>query len=361
MKIYSFYIAKKLLKLFCVICIFLLFVIILFKVIDVLNDFNLSQNMGLRNIAKFAFYLSPKIFVYIAPIALLCSLIYVHYSMFVDNELVVLQSSGIGVWGMVGPIIMVTLFLTILSYLAVSFVIPYSKVKIMSQRQLVSRSILPKVITSKTFINVSDKISMYINQKRGDKVEGLIIYDKRDTNEDSVIIAQNAEVKVYKDSILFTMYNGSRQAVQNNALQMVFFDTLVLNIPFANSANINDSSLELLDLSSLLKYHANGVLQENDKLTELHKRLSWPLVSVVFVFIAIAFLFTGRYSRTWNKDVLLKIIIVVSLYMFLYFFFKNGITTFKSFISMVYINSFLFVIFSSCYIYYKNAFLNRLR
>ena len=361
MKIYSFYIAKKLLKLFCVICVFLLFVIILFKVIDVLNDFNLSQNMGLRNIAKFALYLSPQMFIYIAPMALLCSLIYVHYSMFVDNELVILQSSGIGMWGMVKPIIMVATFLTVLSYAAVSFVIPYSKAKIVSQRQLVSRSILPKVITSKTFINISDKISMYINQKRGDKVEGLIIYDKRDINEDSVIIARNAQVNVYKDSILFTMYNGSRQAVQNNALQMVFFDTLALNIPFVQSTHGNDLSLELLDLPSLLEYKAQDSAQESDKIMELHKRLSWPLVSPVFVFIAISFLFTGRYHRTWDKGVLLRIVIVVALYMFLYFFLKNGVKAFKGFALMMYINSLIFIIASFCYLKYKSTFLNRLR
>jgi lipopolysaccharide export LptBFGC system permease protein LptF len=315
--------------------------------------------MGLRNILKFALYIMPDVFVHVAPLAVLCSIFYLHYSMFVDNELVVLQSSGVVVWKIIKPIFCVTMIITSFSYICLFFIIPYSKTKIVDQRQLISSMILPKVITEKSFINVSDQVSMYINHKYGDKVEGLIIYDKSEAKEESVIIARSAEIAVYKDSILFKMYQGSRQTVQNHALQMVFFDSLILNIPFVKHANNNRMSLQRLGLISLLKYVPSNEDQAQDKMIELHKRISWPLLNIVFMFIAAAFLFSSTYNRFWDSKNVLKICIIVSLYVFLYFFFRSGISNMNGFLELLYLNNFFFVSFCVWYLRYKTKFLRK--
>jgi len=301
----------------------------------------------------------PDVFVHVAPLALICSIFYLHYSMFVDNELVVLQSSGVTVREILKPIFCITIIITSLSYILLFFIIPYSKTKIVDQRQLISSIILPKVITEKSFINVSDKVSMYINQKYGDKVEGLIIYDKSEAKEESVIIARSAEIAVYKDSILFKMYHGSRQTVQNHALQMIFFDSLILNIPFVKHANNNRTSLQRLGLVSLLNYVPNNEQQAQDKTIELHKRISWPLLNIVCMFIAAAFLFSSTYNRFWDSKNVLKICIVVSGYIFLYFFFSSGISKVNGFLELLYLNNFFFVFLSVWYLRYKTKFLRK--
>ncbi len=332
---------------------------ILFQVIRVLNDFTISQNMGLRNILKFALYIMPDIFVHVAPMALLCSIFYLHYSMFIDKELVVLQSSGVGVWEILKPILCVTTIITSISYIFLFFVIPYSKTKILDQRRLISSIILPKVITEKRFVNVSDKVSMYINQKYGDKVDGLIIYDKSEIKEEAVLLARSAEIAVYKDSILFKMYHGSRQTVQNNALQMVFFDSLILNIPFVKHTNNNRMSLQSLGFISLLNYVPNNGEEAQHKTMEIHKRISWPLVNIVFMFIAAAFLFSSAYNRFWDSKNVLKICIVASGYVFLYFFFNSGVSKRYGFLELLYFNNFLFVLFCIWYLRYRTRFLRK--
>lgn len=317
--------------------------------------------MSLRNIVKFALYIVPEVFVYIAPVALLCSIFYLHYSMFSDNELVILQSAGVSTWGIIKPIFFVTILITGISYVCVSFLVPYSKEKILDQKQLITSIIVPKVITAKKFINVSDMISMYINEKRGDKVEGLIIYDKRDSRDDSVIIAKTAEVIVYKDSILFKMYNGSRQTVHKDALQMIFFDTLLLNVPFVSYVPGGKVSLEMLGLISLLKYVPSNKEQAENKQLAIHRRLSWPIIIVGFMFISVSFLFSKGYNRLWDSKALLKVSSAISLYVFLYFFFKNGILTTAFFVEAMYINNIAFILFGVLYLRYKTRSLRKVQ
>lgn len=303
MKIYSRYIISYLAKIFLLSIVILLGVLTSVKLMSFINQ-NLVGGVASIDMAiKFITLSAPHLLIYITPIALLCTITYVYYTLIIDNELITLEASGLSKISISKPAIGFSIIITMLCYLLIMVIVPISKRELHSYTEfLKGSSKITSVLEEKAFNKISRNITLYAEEKLNNGLlQGVAIYDKTSPNSYTVMLAEKAKLVPEENSFSFKLYGGSRHVMSNDTMQILYFKTLSFSIAKNKIKNINENldieELTILDLLSS-EYARKDLM--NERYTEIHKRLSWPLLNLTIAFIVVSSIFSSHFERILN-------------------------------------------------------------
>ncbi len=343
MAIYSRYIFLYLIKIFTLIIVTLTTIVILIQLLAFINQY-IKVNLGFFSIIKFILFQSSSICYYISPVALICTILYVYYSLSIDKEIIILESSGVSKYELASPAIKFSIVVMILSYAIIMLIDPLATQAFRNhKKKLIQSSMVPSILEEKSFNRITQKIVLYIDkQEKDNKFSGVAIYDQRAKDHYVTIFAEKAEIINKNDQFIFVLHNGSRQEVSDNSLRTLYFGVLSLPI---ETEKITDTKKHPSDNSEytivgLLLKKVNNAKQVSALIIELNNRISYPILNFIVAIISLAALFSISYSRQWQiskiKNAIIFSIVAIAIFLFL----RINVTNHFFFIPILY--SFIF-------------------
>ncbi len=332
MMIYRKYLFGLLIQIFGLITFVLTSVVMLSQFLKFINQY-IGKGLEITNILLLIVLILPPFLIQIVPITLFCTILFVYQKLITDNELVVMETSGIGRINLAIPAIFFALIVMLASYAITIFINPYLNRVYENQKTLIRDNYISSMLEEKVFNNLSQNLTIYIDKQLEDgHLSGIIIYDQRDEMP-AIITAQTAKLTPIYNALSIELYKGSRQHLnQNKQIEILFFDSSSIIVQYNKLNEIKRTySPSQLYIYELLFSHADNQHLKNSINFEINKRLSWPLLNLALAAIAISTVLSTRYNRIWKyKNTILGSVIAA------FTIFLNLVFTNKSENSLIY-------------------------
>jgi lipopolysaccharide export system permease protein len=300
--IYKRYLFNQVAQIFGVTIFVMTSIVILGQFLKLINQY-ISKGLDISNILLLLVLVLPSLLVYVAPIGIFCAIFFVYHKLIIDNELIVLEAVGISKIRLAIPTMILAVIITLVSYTATIFLIPYFKRELHTQQRLLRENFISSMLEEKVFNTLSKDLVIYIDEQKSDgNLHGTIIYDQRDKAVPTIIIAQTAKLIPNSDSLLIELYHGSRQHLNNNGqLETLFFDSFSLIIDYQKMSEVEHHyTPDELYINELFFKPTDDQILKNTMRYEIHNRLSWPLLNLAMAGIAVSTILSISYNRHWK-------------------------------------------------------------
>lgn len=237
------------------------------------------------DMAKIVLLLQPQLFLLTIPMALLLSTLFVYARMNIDNELVILRTSGMNFWEVSKPAIMLGGFCFLINFAVSLYIGPKSSVILREEITNIIRERAPFAIEEGQFATLFRDTVLFVQNKTDEKtMEGIFLYDSRNKNEPKVLVAKQGTVSV-KDgmNIAFFLTDGSLNMVRGDKTTEMFFRkyNLILSL---EAEPLPKRNAELTPAELMRKIPVVEKKRALNAYTELHRRFSLPLMCIFIIF-----------------------------------------------------------------------------
>ena len=282
-----------------------------------------EQNAPAYKIFEFLFYLLPHYLGLAIPIALFMGIMLAVRRLHEDSELAVIQSAGLSLRRLYRPVMMVIIPTTLLMLLLTGYLQPHSRYMYRASiHSFVADNPLAGLRPG-VFLEI-DKHTViradHINKEDGVLDGVFIAHKKNKANEQLVITAESAVLKLYKDmqEPVLQLVNGNLivEDVEGKKISLLNFQSYpwnllsVINQPYG----LRGQDEREMELGELMKGHVEGVKTDvtaaeiTAKLhTRLIKVLSLPFLALWAVPLAL--LGMGRTGKA--SGIILGIMLIV--------------------------------------------------
>ena len=324
-KIISRYIFREIAFPFFLILFVLTFVLLMGKILQIM-DLMVNKGISVVDILHLVMLIMPSFLMFTIPIALLVSILIAMGTFSADNEITALKAAGVSLLQIYYPVAIASLLTFICTIVIGYYLVPQSnfatkKLLFELATQNASIGIKEKVFNSdfKDLLVYADKIPA-----NGEYMEGVIISDKRSTEEQNTIIAKKAFLVADTKRMIvkLRLENGSIHTVSpdlKNYRKVDFriYDLILdLSTTLATYSEEYKSSTEMT-LTELLERMKKPGLDGSairELAIEVHKKFSIPLSCIFFGLLALPLGITSPRAVK-SRGFAVGIIIVAAYYL----------------------------------------------
>ncbi len=287
------YLINQVLAPFYASLIILTSILFLSKLIPIL-DIILDYNIGLGDFIRLYAYFTPQLLLFALPMSSMMGVILGTTHLNNENELMVLKASGISLYRMLPPVILVALSTAVLTGLFSIYLIPAgNRAKVELAFQLAKEKI-ESAMHEKRFSESLGDIVLYADRidKKTKIWSGVYISDMRDSQHPVTIISESGTISA--DSTIGTLSISLHKGILNrgtsDAVQTIDFERYVMNLPLETPKT---NPLARAGKSTMLQ---SELLAEADRLgknsrsaatylNEFHKRLALPVSCFILTLL----------------------------------------------------------------------------
>jgi len=289
-----------------------------------LTELFVNKGIPLGYILTLLYFLLPSFLVLTIPMATLLSVLLTFNRLSGDNEITALKASGVSLYQMTPPVLLLALSTT----LATTFLSLYS----LPRANQASRSLLYEMASSRAHAGVRERVF-------NDEFEGLVLYvervtprtfqwenvfisDSRNVAETHTIIARQGMVLSDPHLLIVTLRlkNGAIHKLgdQPNAYQKIDFNTYDLRLDLKTglkekkSDEKHPADMSLSELTEAVQALRSKKADFKPQMIKIHEKFSIPFACLVFGIIGIPLGLQSRTSRAgrslgfaWSIGVLL--------------------------------------------------------
>lgn len=304
-------------------------VFFLAKLIPFLN-FVLDLNIGLEDFIRLFSYLFPNIFLYSIPMAAMMGVTIGFARLSSDSEILALKASGISIYQILPPVLIVAALIAILtSYVSIKL-IPLSGV---AMKQLSYQLLTEKIsegIKEHVFTEALGDVVVYVDKI--DKVTGewsdVWVSDMRGVNNPIITMASSGTMSTSPENMMvsITLRQGSLHKPGNDNAQIIQFNRYRINIPL-KPPKIDGyrSKRNFLTMTELLQ-EAQSIQEQSETkrkfLIEFHKRLVLPVGCLMISLIGLPL---GLQARSGKKAVGIQAGLVIFVLYYVLFTFGKAL------------------------------------
>ncbi|OPY86045.1 MAG: Lipopolysaccharide export system permease protein LptF [Syntrophus sp. PtaU1.Bin208] len=299
MKIIDRYLIKEVLQPFGIVLFIMTFVLLMGKILQ-LMDLMINKGVSLITIGQIILFLLPSFLVFTIPIALLISILIALGRLSSDNELTVLKASGLSLYRITPPILLIAAAAFLLTVFTTLFLAPYSNAA--------TKSLLFKIARTKASIGIKEKvfyadfkgILLYANKipSDGSFLEGVLVSDQRTDDDPATILARKAFLISDPKSMDITLRleNGSTYSVTKDMKNFRKMDFKYYDINLDISSSLNEAlrkrtkSAKEMNLEELLEKITNSNPNDTvyrEYVLELNRKFSLPFSCLIFGILGI--------------------------------------------------------------------------
>ncbi|MBI1977490.1 MAG: LptF/LptG family permease [Candidatus Omnitrophica bacterium] len=292
------YCLKELLSPFLTSLFLVTFIFMVGNLFD-LADLLVNKGVSLFDLLKLIVLMIPSLLGFILPTAALTSVLLVFGSFAQNNEITAMKASGIHLVRIFLPVVGVAFLLSFFSLFLIDQVQPRSEYE---SRQLVRQLVVKHpaaYLEAGRFIKDFQGYTLWINQIKGERLEGITIFQNEEGKPTRTIIAEWGEVAPAPDqkSLALKLYNGTSDEPNPDDASVLYklnFKTFLLaNITVGKQrggVHKKEKEMTIDELVYRLKY--NEEVKSNPKRkreaeAEIHKKISFSFATVVFVLIGL--------------------------------------------------------------------------
>ena len=321
-------------------------------------DLIINKGVPLWAVLKLLVYKLPSLLVLTFPVSTLFGTAMALGRLSKDNEIVALRTSGVTLFRIARPIIMIGIVVSVVSFVNNEKIVPYAnQVSTNIIRQIIYKRPLPEVQQDVFF---KDAHNRHYYARRVDMakktMDSIMVYEITEEMYPRVIVAQtgtfSGRVWDLKNGVIhkydqkgYLNYEATFDDMKLNVSEDV------LNFSGQKGAQEMDSS----ELNSMIKMMERGGVKTNEFRTELLMKYSIPLTCFVFALIGIPFsLPSPRAGRTWGMVV--TIVFMFTFYVFASIFRSLGKGGLVSPVIAAFTPQVTFILIGSALLYYQGRF-----
>jgi lipopolysaccharide export system permease protein len=213
---------------------------------------------------------------------------------------------------------MLALLLTFMLYAVSMFVAPTALDTMRKMEQVIKAQFSSALFREGVFNRAGSGLTVYIREKNAEgEMAGLVIHDNRKGNPNpSTVLAKRGVIINTDDTFQVVVYEGSRQEfdAEKGVLQRLNFERYIIDLPESDPVRQRWREPEERTFLELFNPDFNAerdVEAIREFQIEINKRLTGPLLTIVYTLIAIAALLIGPIDRRGQGRRITLVIVVV--------------------------------------------------
>lgn len=281
----------------------------------------ITKGIPFVDVGRLFFWQIPSLLSYIFPMSILTAILITLGRLSADREITAMKASGLNIFRLEFPLILVGLSFSLFSIILNNEIIPYAR--------FVSRKIIKQVgfknpaayLEPGTFIRDFDKHIIFIYGIQNNILSNIRIYEFQDAFPTRTIVARKGELiaSAEKGTLKLKLYDGTSDEPNPKDLSQFY----KLNFKtYSIALNLAEKREELLlkkpkemDLRELIEERENLLRKNIDPFpinTEIQKKLSVSFSCLTFVLIGFPL---GIISRKGNRSIAFGLsLVVLTLY-----------------------------------------------
>lgn len=240
--------------------------------------------------------IQPQLLMVTIPMAFLMSLLLTFGRLSMDNELIVLRTTGASFQGISSPVITLSIFLTILTLIVSLIVMPAAMKKLRNEVNGLISKRLSSSIEPGVFFNMLDHMVLFVGSSSPTGELGdIFIYDGRKEKR-GVITAKKGKVGASGKNIHIALQDGTFSMTNGGNGTVIEFGRYDIDLN-PEGELLGERKVEMRP-DELLRRADKNPSERADYFIEFHRRFSYPLLVLVIAFLGPGLsLLSGRTGR----------------------------------------------------------------
>lgn len=240
----------------------------------------------------------------ILPIALMGGILFTYNRMTMDSELVVMRAAGVGPMALSKPAVYLAVIVSAVVMALSVYLTPLARQALTTLERSVRSDYTQLLVREGVFNEVGDQMSVYARARDADgTLRQILIHDVRQRDKPVTTIGERALLQNDANGAKIVVYNGYQQTLTRATGQMsqLYFDRYTVDLQLVSQGgddrrpdNRERSTLELLNPPDDLRADDRSFRQA---VSELHSRLSTPLMPLALTMLGLAVLLSGEFNR----------------------------------------------------------------
>jgi lipopolysaccharide export system permease protein len=301
------YIATEMLAPFYASFLIINSILIIAKIIPFL-DTVLEMQIGLNDFVRSFSYLFPNIFVNTIPVSVMMGSILCFIRMSNDLEILALKASGINIYQLLPPVIIVGLLLSILTSYCTIVLIPAGSNAMKKMMYQLTKEKIEKGIKEGQFTVALGDLVLYVNEidKKTNKWKDVWVSDMRGVTTPMITMARSGQMipDLNTKKITILLNNGSMHKAQDDKSQIISFAKYTLNIPIVPPKYVpghqTTKTMTMNELKSTISEYGLDSKRGINSSIQYHKRIATPFGCLVFALLGLPL---GLHSRPGKRNI----------------------------------------------------------
>ena len=285
----------------------------------------LSSGISFGAFSKVIIFITPEVIAFSIPIAMLIAVILVFSRMSAENEITALRASGISLWQITAPALLLSFVLSLSCLYLQLYVKPFCKFYLSNAKQNLALENPSAILIPGTTVQFGDW-RITIGAREGDEISRVSIVIPEDENTNNAIYGKTGRIEVdesnqrillhLKDVLVRTVKFTPDGEVKSSPTTQAS-----TTFPIDIGQQINQKSLfkksKYLDFNGLIgRIQVMSESDQEEDVNELLFRLNQNIVMALtpFAFLMIAMPFGFRSARSETSVGLVASLIVVIIY-----------------------------------------------
>lgn len=263
-------------------------VFFLVKLIPFLNVV-LELEISFFDFMRLFFYLFPNMFLYSIPMAAMMGVIISFTRLSSDTEILAFKASGISLYQMLPPVILVSAAIAILTGYFSAALIPKSEIAMKQLMFQVAKEKIDKGIKEHQFTEALGDLVVYVDSidKKTGRWGNVWVSDMRGQVNPIITMAQFGSMEAQVDNMQVTIIleHGSLHRPDVSRSQIISFEKYTINIPLQPPTILDGEDVTKFDISALTMSQLSKAIAKIERNTkekrkmqvQYHKRLVLPV------------------------------------------------------------------------------------
>lgn len=288
-----------------------------------LADLVVNKGVDFLSVCKLFCYMLPWLFTFTVPISVLTATLLTFGRLSSDNEIIAMRASGISIYKLVMPLIMVGLVISLISYELNDWILPRLRFETRKLVAQIGAKNPAAYLEAGTFIKAFKGYIVFIYGIDKNKLTNIRIYQPQEGRPTRTIIAQKGEINYIKDrdAIKLKLINGTvdePNPKDPNNFYKLNFKTYIMMLDLKEGRDLKfekkKSDMSIDELNSEIKtLKAEGV-NATPLLIEVHKKISYSFSSLIFILIGIPLALMARRGEK-SIGFVLSVFVIAAFYL----------------------------------------------
>ena len=309
MNILQNYILKEVLVGFLIAMLLFTFILLVGNLVK-LAELVMTKGVDLVSVIKLFLYLMPYLLGFTIPMSLLTSTIFVFGRLSADREIIAMQASGVRLFKLAFPVVVLGLLLSLGSVALSDQLLPKTHFAYRKLLKEIGVKNPTSILEAGTFIEGFGDYVLFIYEIDKGILKNIRIYQPQENRPPRTIIAKTGQILTSPDKDVITLKLTDGTSDESNpqhpeTFYKLNFKTYLINLKlsgaFKEDISKKPKDMGLRELSQKIKKYQKEKIDITPLTTEIHERLSMAFSSLVFILVGLPLAIrTGRTEKSIN-------------------------------------------------------------
>ncbi|MFL1780865.1 LPS export ABC transporter permease LptF [Candidatus Hepatincolaceae symbiont of Richtersius coronifer] len=231
MNILGLYLIKKTAISVILIVLTITLLLLLLQSLSFLNLI-LSRGFSISTLLYLSALAIPSLWVEILPFSLILGVIFIWNSMITNQEITIMQASGVTPATISLPFIYVGLAVSIISLFCVSYLIPQAKINYTKVRSIIANNYNLKLIEQGKFVELNNSLTFYVRSISGNVFNTIMIHSTGLNGKLATIFGETGYVDFDNNKVILLLENVSIEEydLTNKTTSFINLDKYIFSI-----------------------------------------------------------------------------------------------------------------------------------